>query len=85
MNINNALNYFFIIFMIFSSVLVIKFYADWQTVAYGDFATLLHIAPLQFRLELTVKCLLLVLKQAFNYLAMNKNYTRPLYQHSRML
>ena len=65
--------------MIFSSVLVIKFYADWQIVAYyGDFATLLHIAPLQFRLKLTVKCLLLVLKEAFSYLAMNKNYARLL-------
>jgi len=28
--------------MILSFVLVIKFYADWQTVAYGDFATMLH-------------------------------------------
>jgi len=37
--------------MIFSSVLVIKFYADWQAVAYGDFSTLLHIAPLQFRMK----------------------------------
>jgi len=71
--------------MIFSSVLVIKFYADWQTVAYGNFATLLHSVPLQSRLKLTVKCLLLVVKQAFNYLAMNKNYARLFYQHSRML
>jgi len=38
--------------MIFSSVLVIKFYADWQTVAFGDFSTLLHIAPLQMKCEM---------------------------------
>ena len=54
--------------------------------AYGDFSTLLHIAPLQFRLKCKyVKCLLLVLKQSSNYLSMNNNYVWLPYRHSRVL
>jgi len=41
-------------------VLVIKFCANWQTVACGDLSTVLHIAPLQFLLKWTVKCLLVL-------------------------